>query len=106
MKATKLMKTSPSVISFAAIGGKKENEGPLGDYFDKINDDPYLSTDSFEKGESQLQKQAVLHALDKAALSPEDIDVLFGGDLLNQCVGRSEERRVGKECRSRWSPYH
>ena len=24
-----------------------------------------------------------------------------GGNL-----GRSEERRVGKECRSRWSPYH
>ena len=23
-----------------------------------------------------------------------------------QCCGRSEERRVGKECRSRWSPYH
>src|SRR6266536_5133397 len=22
------------------------------------------------------------------------------------CQGRSEERRVGKECRSRWSPYH
>ena len=22
------------------------------------------------------------------------------------CVTRSEERRVGKECRSRWSPYH
>ena len=21
-------------------------------------------------------------------------------------IGRSEERRVGKECRSRWSPYH
>ena len=26
--------------------------------------------------------------------------VMFGG------LGRSEERRVGKECRSRWSPYH
>ena len=24
----------------------------------------------------------------------------------NGCVDRSEERRVGKECRSRWSPYH
>ena len=26
----------------------------------------------------------------------------------SQCIscGRSEERRVGKECRSRWSPYH
>src|SRR5688572_31491780 len=23
-----------------------------------------------------------------------------------RCCGRSEERRVGKECRSRWSPYH
>ena len=22
------------------------------------------------------------------------------------CYSRSEERRVGKECRSRWSPYH
>ena len=26
--------------------------------------------------------------------------------LLADCVERSEERRVGKECRSRWSPYH
>ena len=24
----------------------------------------------------------------------------------NPCYFRSEERRVGKECRSRWSPYH
>ena len=24
----------------------------------------------------------------------------------NSVVSRSEERRVGKECRSRWSPYH
>ena len=23
-----------------------------------------------------------------------------------EIAGRSEERRVGKECRSRWSPYH
>ena len=32
----------------------------------------------------------------------------FGGEverILNM-VDRSEERRVGKECRSRWSPYH
>src|SRR3712207_6050825 len=24
----------------------------------------------------------------------------------DRCAYRSEERRVGKECRSRWSPYH
>ena len=29
----------------------------------------------------------------------------FGG-AVNMSTARSEERRVGKECRSRWSPYH
>ena len=33
---------------------------------------------------------------DKATYHPEDLGLLL----------RSEERRVGKECRSRWSPYH
>jgi len=28
------------------------------------------------------------------------------GHLLRKLGARSEERRVGKECRSRWSPYH
>src|SRR2546425_12085947 len=28
------------------------------------------------------------------------------GDPQNSKLERSEERRVGKECRSRWSPYH
>ena len=27
-------------------------------------------------------------------------------ELQNKIKGRSEERRVGKECRSRWSTYH
>src|SRR5256885_7649581 len=42
-----------------------------------------------------------------------DVGCGFGANLsvLNQFgnvvgVDRSEERRVGKECRSRWSPYH
>ena len=29
-----------------------------------------------------------------------------GKGMVNDAVLRSEERRVGKECRSRWSPYH
>ena len=28
------------------------------------------------------------------------------GKPVRSCITRSEERRVGKECRSRWSPYH
>ena len=30
----------------------------------------------------------------------------FVDNMLNERLLRSEERRVGKECRSRWSPYH
>ena len=37
----------------------------------------------------------------------EDIDALIEDlDKINEVHRRSEERRVGKECRSRWSPYH
>ena len=36
-----------------------------------------------------------------------DIDFDALANLIEyQIVLRSEERRVGKECRSRWSPYH
>ena len=36
-----------------------------------------------------------------------NVDVLAEGDSDDHaCPDRSEERRVGKECRSRWSPYH
>src|SRR5256884_9576894 len=44
--------------------------------------------------------------------APDGAGILFQGptalawlDVKSQ-TGRSEERRVGKECRSRWSPYH
>ena len=33
-------------------------------------------------------------------------NVLSDGGVLAWWIPRSEERRVGKECRSRWSPYH
>ena len=30
----------------------------------------------------------------------------FAHEVFAELIKRSEERRVGKECRSRWSPYH
>src|SRR3712207_8682964 len=38
--------------------------------------------------------------------SPEQMRFLNFGRVVDTTVLRSEERRVGKECRSRWSPYH
>src|SRR5450432_3572629 len=32
--------------------------------------------------------------------------LVVGVEVVRRAIRRSEERRVGKECRSRWSPYH
>ena len=41
-------------------------------------------------------------------LAKEGLDLLADNRIVAyiDVFGRSEERRVGKECRSRWSPYH
>ena len=44
--------------------------------------------------------------LDAGILALLGYAVVFFGLILLMLVIRSEERRVGKECRSRWSPYH
>ena len=38
--------------------------------------------------------------------SDSQVGLVFSGLTFAIAVLRSEERRVGKECRSRWSPYH
>ena len=38
--------------------------------------------------------------------TPEILELLKLYKQVNARKYRSEERRVGKECRSRWSPYH
>ena len=45
---------------------------------------------------TELSDDPTYHVLENVAV----------GDTLTATVVRSEERRVGKECRSRWSPYH
>lgn len=77
----------PSIIGFAAVVGKKEGDGPLSQYFDVIHEDTTLGEKTWEKAESRLQKDAVNTALNKAKLSTADIDLMFAGDLLNQCIG-------------------
>ena len=39
------------------------------------------------------------------AVKPNDFDA-YREAMNKKLLSRSEERRVGKECRSRWSPYH
>src|SRR6266852_8092866 len=49
-------------------------------------------------------EEAPIDPIDSAAADEPELLVDGTADL--GAVARSEERRVGKECRSRWSPYH
>ena len=80
-------KNPPTVTSAAAVAGKEEGQGPLAHEFDEIYEDATMGQDSWEKAESELQKKAIEKALRKAGRKSDEIDLLFAGDLLNQCTG-------------------
>ena len=75
------------VNAYAATVGKKEHEGPLGNCFARWHGDELCGKESFEKAESSLQKEAVRAAMETGGFSDEQIDCIYGGDLLNQCTG-------------------
>lgn len=75
------------VTGFAAVAGEKEEKGPLKDYFDRILRGNMFGEKSFEKAESKMQQIAVIKAMQKAQLTADELDVVFAGDLLNQCIG-------------------
>ena len=62
-----------------------------------ISTTPVIAGDSFE-----------MDAVGALRLSPlrRGLAIDSTVDIFTFYVPRSEERRVGKECRSRWSPYH
>ena len=76
----------PVIGAWAAVGGKKEGEGPLAPGFDKLYSDNSLGLPSWEQAESELQRQAVIHCLQKAQIRHEDIELIFAGDLQAQCT--------------------
>ena len=88
-KRTLKFENTPSISGFASSVGKKESEGPLSEYFDKINYDTRLGQDSWEKAENMLQQQAVSLALERSGRKADDVQYIFAGDLLNQCISSS-----------------
>ena len=80
---------APYIIASASIVGKKESEGPLGNYFDVVGEDDKFGQETWEEAESTLQKEAFQMAVGKAGLKKEDILYLFSGDLLGQNIATS-----------------
>ena len=83
---TLLLSGETRVLASAAIGGKKEGQGPLGRCFDLVSEDSYFGEKTWEKAESRMLRQCLALACGKAGLSPSRLDCVFAGDLLNQCV--------------------
>ncbi|MDA8206171.1 MAG: stage V sporulation protein AD [Thermaerobacter sp.] len=74
------------VTATGAVVGPKEGQGPLGGEFDRIWQDEIRNFSSFEKAEQGLLREAYEEAMGKAGRSWEDIDLVLGGDLLDQTI--------------------
>ena len=72
------------VVNSATVAGLIEKQGPLGKYFDNTYDDLYCGCKTFEKAEQKMLKEAIDLVLKKSKLHDKDVDIMFGGDLLNQ----------------------
>jgi len=80
--------------SGATVVGQMEADGPLGKYFDISESDPYFGKKSWEQAEIRMSELAIEKVLEKANLKETDIDVAFGGDLVNQLVPSNYAMRM------------
>lgn len=93
-KYTLILENKPSIEGYAAVCLKKENNGPLRGNFDEVYEDAKLGEKSWEKAESKMQANAAKIAMKKANIKPKDIDYIFAGDLLNQCISSTFGLRI------------
>lgn len=78
------------ILSAASIVGKKEGDGPLGKYFDRVGEeDGLFGCKSWEEAESFLQKEAVSMAIQKAGIEKWQLRMIYAGDLLAQTIASS-----------------
>jgi len=88
-KSSFLFSSRPVITSWASIAGKKESEGPLANTYDKTSADTLFGQKTWEQAEKKMQELSLKTLLEKAGLHTWEIDLVFSGDLLNQCIGSS-----------------
>lgn len=86
-RQTVVLQSPPTIAGFASVSGEMEGAGPLKDTFDYISDDSHFGEKTWEKAESAMLKRCFGIACDKAGTVPSELDYIFSGDLLNQCMG-------------------
>lgn len=79
----------PVFLSYASVAGHEESRGPLGALFDFHDETDRFGQNTWEKAEGEIGRCALNLALKKGRISPDEVDILFAGDLQNQCVASS-----------------
>lgn len=81
----------------STVTGPYEKDGPLEKYFDKSYKDLYFGTKSWEEAEQKLVEDSIDILLKKTKVKKDDIDLVIGGDLLNQITATTfGSKDVGK----------
>lgn len=88
-KASIEFETPPRICGAASIVGEKEGKGPLGPFFDRVEEDPMFGCKNWEEAESALQKKTADLVIEKAGTSRKQIRYMFSGDLLGQLIATS-----------------
>ena len=86
---TLLFPTPPVVAAHAAIGGKKEGEGPLAACFDELSADNFFGQSNWEAAEKEMALRAARLCLKKAETTPDNVSLALAGDLQAQCTASS-----------------
>lgn len=74
--------TNVYLKDYYTVGGPFERDGKL--KYNLVSDDFYFECDTLEEAERKMQKVVLDNLLSKNKLSEDNIDLLVGGDLLNQ----------------------
>ena len=91
---TLLFRTPPVIAAQAAVGGKKEGEGPLAAAFDELSSDNRFGQSSWEAAEKYLQLRAARLCLKKAQIPEKEVSLVLAGDLQAQCTASNYALRA------------
>ena len=86
---TLLFERMPVIASHAAVGGKKEGEGPLAAEFDELFPDNNCGQANWETAEKILLLRAARLCLKKAHATEKQVSLVLAGDLQAQCTASS-----------------
>lgn len=86
---TIIFKNEPKIISHYSVVGEKEGNGNFKNYYHYILKDDLFGEKSFEHAERKMLEFAISNSIKGANLKIADVDLIIGGDLLNQIISAS-----------------